>query len=220
MEDKPIRMDLSKPELVSTNELSWLKSPAAGVERKPLERERAESGHTTSIVRYAPESHFPAHVHTGGEEFLVLAGTFSDEHGDYPQGTYVRNPPMTKHAPYTKQGCMIFVKLCQYQTHDTNRSVQQILQGEWVEDAETNIRKNLLHKFNQETICIEHWGSGAKTIANRRENGEEIFVIEGSFNDEKHHYKQGTWIRLPAGSSIPARWSDTGCLLYVKRGHL
>jgi hypothetical protein len=58
-----------------------------------LDRIGDEVARATSIVRYAPASHFSPHVHDGGEEFLVLEGTFQDEHGDYPVGSYVRNPP-------------------------------------------------------------------------------------------------------------------------------
>ena len=39
------------------------------------------------------------HVHGGGEEFLVLEGVFQDEHGDFPAGSYVRNPPQSHHTP-------------------------------------------------------------------------------------------------------------------------
>ena len=34
-------------------------------------------------LRYAPDSRFDPHTHGGGEEFLVLDGVFSDEHGDF-----------------------------------------------------------------------------------------------------------------------------------------
>lgn len=43
---------------------------------------------------------------------------------------------------------------------------------------------------------------------------EEIFVIEGTFNDGKRDYPAGTFIHNPVGSKhIPQ--SDTGCLLFV-----
>lgn len=73
-----------------------------GVQRRVLEREDAESGRATSIVRYAPGSAFSPHVHAGGEEFLVLEGIFSDESGDFGPGMYVRNPIGSKHLPIAR----------------------------------------------------------------------------------------------------------------------
>jgi anti-sigma factor ChrR (cupin superfamily) len=72
----------------------------------------------TSIVRYAPQSHFSPHAHGGGDEFLVLNGVFQDEHGDYPAGTYVRNPPTSRHTPGSERGCTLFVKLWQFDPDD------------------------------------------------------------------------------------------------------
>ena len=51
-------MDFSKKLVIETESLDWIASPAIGVWRKPLEREEKESGHTTSIVKYDPESSF------------------------------------------------------------------------------------------------------------------------------------------------------------------
>src|SRR5918993_663748 len=94
--------------------LPWAPSPMAGVERRMLDRVGGEVARATSIVRYAPGSRFSAHAHGGGEEFLVLEGVFSDEHGDFPTGSYVRNPPTSRHTPGSESGCTLFVKLWQF----------------------------------------------------------------------------------------------------------
>src|SRR6516165_7170873 len=60
---------------------------------RPVHRIGDEVARATSVVRYAPKSRFSAHIHGGGEEFLVLDGVFQDEHGDFPVGSYIRNPP-------------------------------------------------------------------------------------------------------------------------------
>jgi len=83
-----------------------------------LDRIGDEVARATSIVRYAPHSRFAPHTHGGGEEFLVLDGVFQDEHGDYPTGTYVRNPPTSRHTPGSEPGCTIFVKLLQFDPDD------------------------------------------------------------------------------------------------------
>ena len=69
------------------------------VYRKPLDRIGNEVARATSIVRYAPRSEFSSHIHTEGEEFIVLEGIFQDEHGDFSTGSYIRNPPQSKHKP-------------------------------------------------------------------------------------------------------------------------
>ena len=94
-------MDFSKRVVIHGSEQEWISSPSANVERIPLERENKESGHTTSLVRYRAGASFPTHAHPKGEEVLVLEGVFSDENGDYPAGSYIRNPAGTSHAPFS-----------------------------------------------------------------------------------------------------------------------
>ena len=88
-----VNADLSQRAVVDSEQLPWVDSPLKGVQRRMLERDGDEVARATSIVRYAPESAFSAHSHGAGEEFLVLEGVFSDEHGDFGPGMYVRNPP-------------------------------------------------------------------------------------------------------------------------------
>jgi anti-sigma factor ChrR (cupin superfamily) len=85
----------------------------------------------TTIVRDAPQSRFSAHAHDRGEEFLVLDGVFADEHGIYPAGTYVRNPPGSSHAPYSDEDCTLFVKLRQFQPEDLARVVIDTNCADW-----------------------------------------------------------------------------------------
>ncbi len=106
-----LNMNFAERVVIEAAAQDWQPSPAAGVWRKPLAREYREQGHATSIVRYEPGSRFNTHPHPKGEEILVLEGVFSDETGDYPAGNYLRNPPGSSHAPFSEQGCIIFVKL-------------------------------------------------------------------------------------------------------------
>src|SRR5579864_5785908 len=113
-----LNADFSLPVIVHAARLPWTPSPIAGVDRRMLDRIGDELARATSIVRYAPNSRFSAHTHGGGEEFLVLDGVFEDEHGDYPAGSYVRNPPTTRHTPGSAPGCTLFVKLWQFDPKD------------------------------------------------------------------------------------------------------
>lgn len=109
-----INGDLSRRVSVDTERLPWTPSPSGSVWRKRVHRVGpAESGQVTSIVRYEAGSRFPAHDHPEGEEILVLDGVFSDDHGDWPAGTYLLNPEGFRHAPFSREGCVLFVKLRQ-----------------------------------------------------------------------------------------------------------
>ena len=90
--------------VINTRNNNWVPSPVKGIERNMLDRLGAEFARATSVVRYAPGSSFTPHEHPLGEEFLVLSGVFSDEHGTYPEGTYVRNPPGSTHHAFSDQG--------------------------------------------------------------------------------------------------------------------
>ena len=113
-----LNADFTKRAVVHAATLDWKASPIPGVERRMLDRIGDEVARATSIVRYAPGSHFSPHVHEGGEEFLVLEGVFQDEHDDFPAGSYVRNPPQSHHTPGFVAGCTIFVKLWQFDLAD------------------------------------------------------------------------------------------------------
>src|SRR5215475_11914183 len=126
-----LNSDFAARAAVHTAQLKWTPSPIPGVDRRMLDRIGEEVARATSIVRYASRSRFSPHTHDGGEEFLVLDGVFHDEHGNYPAGTYVRNPPGSSHSPRTAPGCTIFVKLRQMREDETRRVVIDTAAGAW-----------------------------------------------------------------------------------------
>lgn len=170
-------------------------------------------------MRYAPGSSFTPHAHPLGEEFLVLAGIFSDEHGDYPAGTYVRNPPGSKHAAYSDEGCEIFVKVRQFDVADTKRVVIDTKNEIFRQGLVSGLKVLPLHEFGTEHAALVRWAPGTSFQPHTHWGGEEIFVIEGVFSDEYGDYPAGTWIRSPH-MSVHNPFSNSGCLIYVKVGHL
>ncbi len=186
-----------------------------------LERDGGEVARATSIVRYAPNSSFSAHEHGGGEEFLVLAGLFSDEYGNYPAGTYVRNPIGSSHAPFTEEGCTLLVKLRQMQEPAEPRLVIDTAAGEWTPLSETGRQWQQLYRRsrNGEAVCLARLHPGAAPREDRHPGGEEVFVLEGAVDDEHGSYPAGTWIRWLVDSHHTP-FSTQGCVLWVKRGHL
>ncbi|ODS93547.1 MAG: cupin [Comamonas sp. SCN 65-56] len=93
--------------VVDTRSAHWQPGLVPGLSVMPLAT--FETRHT-ALVRWSPGTHFQTHRHAGGEEILVLAGTFEDEHGCYPQGTWLRNPHLSEHRPFSTQGCTLLVK--------------------------------------------------------------------------------------------------------------
>ncbi|CAH1604492.1 cupin domain-containing protein [Vibrio sp. ED002] len=213
-----LNMDFSQRLVINTAQQDWIASPALGVWRKPLEREAKESGHTTSVVRYEPNSQFSTHPHPYGEEILVLEGVFSDEHGDYPAGTYLRNPPGSQHAPFSKDGCVILVKLNQFDPNDLETVRINTNQTEWLPGI-GGLEVMPLHNFEHEHVALVKWPKGEKFQPHRHFGGEEIFVLSGEFNDELGHYPQHTWLRNPHMSEhFP--FVDQETIIWVKTGHL
>ncbi|MDI3324098.1 cupin domain-containing protein [Pontibacterium granulatum] len=213
-----LNMDFSQRVVIDTNELDWVASPAAGVERKPLARAEAETGHATSIVRYAPGAKFASHLHPYGEEILVLDGVFSDEHGDYPAGTYIRNPHNSKHAPFSEQGCTILVKLYQFDVEDQTTVRIDTNNAEWL-PGQGNLQVMPLHSYGTEHVALVKWPAGERFVPHRHAGGEEILVLSGTFIDEHGRYPAGTWLRSPHMSAhFPYVEEET--VIWVKTGHL
>ena len=214
-----INADLTERVVLQTEAMPWVPSPLAGVHRKMLDRDGGEVARATSLVQYDPGSAFEAHEHGGGEEFLVLDGTFSDETGDYPTGSYVRNPPGSRHAPFSREGCTLFVKLRQFAPGDGARVLIDTRRAAWRPGRVAGVEAMPLHSHGAETVMLLRWAPGIAYPRHDHPGGEELLVLEGALEDEHGRYPRGTWLRSPPGSAH-APVSREGCMLYVKIGHL
>ncbi|NVJ62047.1 MAG: cupin domain-containing protein [Gammaproteobacteria bacterium] len=216
---KSLNMDPSVRVVLNTTEQDWEAAPAKGIWRKKLEREAAESGLTTSIVRYDPQSNFPAHSHPMGEEIFVLDGVFSDESGDFPAGSYLRNPPGSSHSPSSLNGCIIFVKLNQFSNEDSAQLKLDTSSMEWQPGLVEGLSVKPLHNFKYENVALVRWAPNTFFKPHIHFGGEEILVLDGVFADELGEYPAGTWIRSPHLSEHQP-YSKQGCTILVKTGHL
>ena len=214
-----VNADFNARVAIDARNMPWMASPQAGVERKMLDRVGDEVARATSIVRYAPGSVFAPHTHELGEEFLVLTGTFEDDQGAYPAGTYVRNPPGSRHRPFSTAGCEIFVKLRQFQAGDDARVVIDTSQAAFRPGLVPGLTVLPLHEYGSEHVALVRWAPGTRFQAHTHWGGEDIFVLEGTFSDEYGDYPAGSWLRNPHLSRHQP-FSDEGCLIYVKVGHL
>lgn len=220
--NEQINDDLSVRAVAHTSSMEWTPSPSGTVWRKRVHLVGPpESGQVTSVVRYEPRSTFPSHDHPEGEEILVLDGVFSDEHGDWPAGTYLLNPEGFRHAPFSKPGCLLFVKLRQFPGRDRHHVVVDTNALEWERSASPGVARKSLYQqpgFSDE-MRLERWEPGPDLGSMSYKQGVELFVLDGEFTDEAGTYSQGSWLRLPPGLSHHPL-SVAGCTLYVKTAGL
>lgn len=213
-----LNADYSQRIVLNHHDLDWVGSPQAGVERRMLERIGDELAKATSIVRYQPGANFDAHTHEYGEEILVLAGVFSDEHGTYPAGTYMMNPPGSSHAPRSDTGCVLFVKLRHLGSDQQEREVIDTQTAQWHQGLVPGLTVMPLMQQGSGSTLVR-WAPQTYFNPHRHFGGEEIFVVDGVFEDEHGRYPAGTWIRSPH-MSMHKPFSQEGCTIFVKTGHL
>jgi anti-sigma factor ChrR (cupin superfamily) len=191
-----INIDYSKRVVINHHDLQWVQSPESGVERRMLERMGDEVAKATSIVRYQPDSKFQMHTHDFGEEIFVLDGIFSDEKGTYPVGTYIMNPPGSSHAPFTESGCTLFVKLRRLGSDQIDREVVDTKTSPWYQGMVSGLQVMPLMKQGSGSTLVR-WAPQTYFNTHRHYGGEEIFVIDGVFEDEHGRYPEGSCVVPP-----------------------
>ncbi|MDO6482275.1 cupin domain-containing protein [Shimia thalassica] len=212
-----LNADFKKRVVVHSDQIDWVASPMPGVDRRMLDRLGAEVARATSIVRYAPNSKFSAHTHMGGEEFIVLEGVFQDEHGDFPAGTYVRNPPTSAHTPGSEGGCTIFVKLWQFDPEDRTQFRKSM--ADELNAPVDGVATAVLHRDARETVTYSHLDAGA-VLANTDTGGIEMLVIDGEVTQDTDTLSKGGWLRLPEGQGLSITAGPDGAKIWIKTGHL
>jgi anti-sigma factor ChrR (cupin superfamily) len=215
-----LNADFTKRAVVHAARVPWTPSPMAGVERRMLDRIGDEVARATSLVRYAPNSRFTPHVHGGGEEFLVLEGIFQDDHGDFPDGSYVRNPPLSRHTPGSETGCTIFVKLWQFDPADRTRvRIDTNKMPMLPAPGRSGVELIPLFRDAREDVRLERWAPAVDVMLHP-EGGIEVLVLSGSFTESGEGFEEQSWLRLPIGAALKAKSGPQGCRVWVKEGHL
>lgn len=212
--------DFSERVVLHADEIPWEASPMPGVDRRRLDRLDRENERVTTIVRYAPDSKFSAHVHGGGEEFIVLDGVFQDDYGDWPTGSYIRNPPQSRHTPGSKPGCTIFVKLWQFDPDDrtfVHADLNKL--GSVREQGRNGVCVSPLFKDAHEDVRMEHWDAGAAVIVDAVQ-GAELLVLAGGFSEGEDDLRERSWLRAPVGTVVKATAGPEGAQVWIKSGHL
>jgi hypothetical protein len=206
--------------VVHSEQMKWLDSPMPGVSRRPLDRVGGEVARATSIVRYAPKSQFSPHIHTGGEEFIVLEGVFQDESGDFPVGSYIRNPPQSKHQPSSEAGCVIFVKLWQFEPEDRihirlNTAFMEAIPHKKL----SGISVTPLYKDHSEEVANFDLDANAR-LQMTVKGGAEIFVLKGELKEGSDTLVKHSWLRIPVDGKLDIKAAVQGATIWIKQGHL
>ena len=215
-----LNADLSRRVSVDTLAMDWTKSPGGHVLRKRVHLSGpAESGQVTSVVRYMAGASFPAHNHPHGEEILVLDGVFSDEHGDWPAGTYLLNPEGFRHAPFSEHGCTLLVKLRQFPGTDRQHMAVQVNDIPWSATPDRGVSSKALYSQAPYSDCsrLERWESPQDRGEITFPMEAEIFVVKGGFDDQFGRYRDQSWLRVPAGESVTPTGGQS-CEVYIKEG--
>jgi anti-sigma factor ChrR (cupin superfamily) len=213
-----LNSDYAQRVVLRQENLHWVDSPEPGVQRRMLDRIGGEQARATSIVRYAPNTRFATHRHDFGEEIFVLDGELWDEFGHYPAGTYLMNPPGSSHAPYSETGCTLFVKLRHLGDEQRERELIDTNTAEWLQGLVPGLHVMPLMRQGSGSTLVR-WALNTYFNPHCHYGGEEIYVVDGVFEDEYGAYPKGTWIRSPH-MSMHTPFSKEGCTILVKTGHL
>ena len=213
-----VNADFSLRASLTPDAYHWVPSPQVGVERVMLDRVGGEAARATSIVRYAPQSHFPSHQHPGGEEILVLCGTFSDETRSYPAGWYLRNPPGSSHQPFSAEGTTIFVKL--WQMPSSESAEVRIDTGDptnWTQVGDRWVCR--LFDDGVETVQLQRLVPG-QTVQTAEGRQAELLVLDGALMEGGRAYESGSWLRFPAQLHPVLSAGGSAATVYVKTTHI
>lgn len=215
-----VNADFSKRVVLHADSIEWEASPMPGVERRRLDRIDTENERVTTIVRYAPNSHFSSHIHNGGEEFLVLEGVFEDDYGQWPAGSYIRNPPQSSHTPGSTPGCVIFVKLWQFHPDDRTFVHAHVNKIDKIPHRDrAGVSVSPLYQDGHENVRFEHWEPNAEVLI-EASGGAEVFVLAGTFEQGGDTLVKQSWLRMPVDSIVKATAGPEGSRVWVKTGHL
>lgn len=215
---REINANFHLPVSVKTNVFDWQGFTKAGIRQRSLERLVGRHSRLTAVAQFAAGQVFKKIAHEHGVEFLVLSGKFSDEHGDYGVGSYVRNPAAAYRMPFTRDGCTVLLKVGRFQLLDQKRVVVNTRDShrKWKATGEPGVSCLDLHQFSEQHVSLHKIRAECWITFKCLNLALEIFVIEGDISVSGSHYEAGTWLRYPPGSRIKVR-SKHGCCLYINK---
>ena len=209
-----LNADFTKRAVVHAATLDWKASPMPGVERRMLDRIGDEVARATSIVRYAPGSHFSPHVHDGGEEFLVLRGRVSGRARRFSRRILCPQPATVPSHARLEAGLhnvreALAVRPCR----------PQACAARYQQDGAARRQGS---RWREAAAALQRRPRGRSPRAVDPNGGLEVLVLEGGFHEGGETYGAQSWLRLPMGThfSRRARAATDGCRVWIKEGHL
>lgn len=218
LEYREFNADFSQRVVIHPSDKQWGETQMSGVRFQLLEACCLPYPRRTLVLDCKPGSVINKHDSQMEVEFFVLDGEIADENGNYPKGTYVRNPNGSSHA-HSKLGCRLFVKLSQIHEEDQGqRVINTKRESKWLPGPVEGTEIYPLHMWDCESVFLIRWLSEASFKPTLNPDGEEIYVVHGQLNDKQGTYPKGSWIRNP-----PVSWqsweADNGTIVYYKHGH-
>ncbi len=213
-----INSDLSQRVVIRQAGLPWIASLSTGIQYRALECGADDRSRATSIIQYSPGASLSS-ICEFGEEIVVLDGVLSDASGSYRKGDYLKFPPGSSHVYESDSGCLLFVKRQHLETADDQRMLVQTASSPWYQGLVDGLSVMPLSEFGTQHTALVRWAPGTRFNAHRHFGGEEIYVLDGVFEDEFGTYPEGTWMRSPH-LSAHCPYSMEGCTIFVKTGHL
>lgn len=214
-----LNSDFTQRAILTPDDHQWTPSPQPGVNRVMLDRIGREQARATSLVRYAAGSEFPAHSHPGGEEILVLDGTFTENGVDYPAGWYLRSPDGSSHQPSSREGATLFVKLRQMAA-DERQPVRIDTTDDMRWHGSPQRRRCPLFASATEIVLLEKLAPGERIFCTPLVGGAEILLLKGELRAPEGSFGAGSWLRFPPGDMPALMAAATGAFFYLKTGHL
>jgi len=219
-----INSDMSQRVTIQQATLPWIATHLAGVKIRTLEGGGEAVARATAIVKLSPGAKIVSCTRDLGEEIMVLDGVLTDEFGSYGKGSYVKagnvtNRPGSSHACESASGCLLFVKRGHLEADDDSRIVVDSGSMPWYQGLVDGLTEMPLSEFGTQHTALVRWAPGTLFNPHRHYGGEEIYVLDGVFEDEYGRYTAGSWIRSPH-LSAHCPYSIEGCTIFVKTGHL
>ena len=174
----------------------------------------------TMIVRMPPSTAWRPETLSGGKEVYVLEGTFQDERGAYPKGSYMRFPPGTRQQGFSDTGCLLFVKTWQFKRSDRRLvNIDAAASPVYRPYARSGVSVQPVFGDDREDVRLEHWSANHRMAINQI-NGLELLVLNGQIHEPSITYKQYSWLRIPPNQSVNLIVGDIPARVLIKESHL
>ena len=215
-----INADVLKKVVMHSRTGSWVKDKSKKFDVMYLDLLDTVKPVATMLVRMPPSSMLAPQKLLGGKEVFVLEGTFQDERGSYPVGSYMRFPPGCSQEAYSDGGCLLFVKTWQFDKDDKNYvNIDTSVSKPYRPKGRHGVHMQHVYSDAREDVRIERWDPNHRLKINQC-NGLEVVVLDGEFFEPSTSYRQHSWLRIPPDQPLSVIVGDRAARVLIKESHL